>query len=273
MKRPNSALALATLGLALLAPAALAGTASRADLTQLDGYGHFGSADPALCAYQPINVDGGTSLNLTAASPSVTAPDDGAAQFALTLPLRFFGTDYSSLVVSSNGYVAFAADVSEENGGDFSNDLYLPAVPDNAAFATARIFAYHDELSGEGAGAALTQQHFASCPRASGLVVGEACTVVEWKNWNRLGNNQPITLQLLLYHTSSAVATQYSVLDASAGASACVGLQSHNAEDGGAWSCNGTRTISAGSAVCFFDPAYLPGSGNDEAIFTDGFES
>lgn len=259
------------LALAALAPACLAGTNPRAALTQLDGYGHFGSADPALCAYLPIDLDGATPLGLSAASPAVGALDDGAAQFTLAGPLRFYGSDYTSLVVSSNGYVAFAADTAEENGGDFSNDAYLPAVPDNAAFATARIFAYHDELSGEGAGAALRQQHFTACPRPSGLVADEACTVVHWHDWSRLGESQLIDVQLVLYHASHAVAVQYGALDAGAGASACVGLQSHNAEDGGAWSCNGARPLGAGSAVCFFDPAHLPG-GVADALFADGFE-
>jgi hypothetical protein len=271
MKRLYALLPCAALAL-LHASACLAGTAPRAALTQLDGYGHFGSADPALCAYSPVNVDSGTTLTLTAASPNAPALDDGAAQFALSQPFSFFGSEYDSLVVSSNGYLAFAGDTAEEDGGDFSNDPYLPAVPDNAAFATARIFAYHDELSGEGAGAALAQQYFASCPRASGVIAGEACSVVRWKNWTRLGDTQPITVEAVLYHASAAVALQYSAVDASTGASACVGLQSRNAEDGGAWTCDGTRAVSAGSAVCFFDPAHLPGSSND-AIFADGFES
>lgn len=256
--------------IALAAPCQ-AGTDPRAQLTQLDGYGHFASADPALCAYAPIDVDGGTTLNPVAASPSTTALDDGAAAFALGQPFRFFGTDYTSLVVSTNGYAAFAGSLTEENGGDFSNDIYLPAVPDNAPFAAARVLAYHDELSGEGAGAALTQQYFAACPRESGLAAGEACSVVRWKNWNRLGDNQPLTFQLVLYHTSYAAVVQYTTLDSTAGNSACAGLQSDGAADGGAWSCNGTRVLQAGTALCLFDPAHLPSSNNDR-LFANGFE-
>ncbi len=257
--------------LATLAAPCHAGTNPRAQLTQLDGYGHFASADPALCTYAPIDVDGGTTLSPSASSPSAPALDDGGAAFALSQPFRFFGTDYNALVVSTNGYVAFAATLADENGGDFSNDLYLPAVPDNAPFAAARVLAYHDELSGEGAGAALTQQFFATCPRASGLVAGEACTVVRWKNWNRLGDTQPLTFQLVLYHASHAAVVQYTTLDATAGASACAGLQSDGAADGGAWSCNGTRVLEPGTALCLFDPDHLPSSNSDQ-IFTNGFE-
>ncbi len=258
--------------LAALAAPCQAGTNPRAQLTQLDGYGHFASADPALCTYAPIDVDGGTTLNPIAASPSATALDDGAATFALSQPFRFFGTDYGTLVVSTNGYVAFAAGLAEENGGDFSNDIYLPAVPDNAPFAAARLLAYHDELSGEGAGATLTQQFFATCPRPSGLIADEACSVVRWKNWNRLGDNQPLTFQLVLYHASQAAVVQYTALDATAGSSACAGLQSDGAADGGAWSCNGTRTLETGTALCLFDPAHLPSTSND-SLFANGFES
>lgn len=260
----------AGLALVMLAEAAVAGTGSREALTQLDGYGHFGSGDAALCAYAPVTTEAAGVLSLTAASPAAPALDDGAAAFALQQPFAFFGTDYDTLVVSSNGYVAFAATTADEDGGDFSNDLYLPAVPDNAAFSTPRIYAYHDELSGEGSGAQLSQQYFAACPRASGVIDGEACSVVRWKNWNRLGDNQPIAFELVLYHASAAIALQYTTVDAMAGASACVGLQGADAADGGAWSCNGTRIIAAGSAICLFDPAHLPNA--NDAIFADDFD-
>ena len=65
---------------------------------------------------------------------------------------------------------------------------------------------------------------------------------------------------------------QYTALDATAGSSACAGLQSDGAADGGAWSCNGTRALETGTALCLFDPAHLPSTSND-GLFADGFES
>ncbi|MEO8671330.1 MAG: hypothetical protein ABI411_08445 [Tahibacter sp.] len=245
---------------------------SRDRLTQLDGYGYFASSDASVCAYNPVDIEtAGTSLSPTASTNGVAALDDGAAAVALTQPFRFYATAYSSVVVSTNGYVAFAATLAEENGGDFSNDPYLPAVPDNSPSSSARIYAYHDELSGEAAGASLKHAYFAQCPRPSGIVPNEACSVLRWKDWTRLGENQPIDVELVLYHASDSISVQYISIDASAGGSACTGVQSANAADGGAWSCNGTRAISAGSAICFFDPAHLPATVQDH-VFSDGFE-
>lgn len=250
---------------------ATAGGTGRNDVLHGDAYGHRVSADAALCPYVALDISAsGQALNPVAANGSVAALDDGAAEVELAQPFAFYGTDWQRIAVSTNGYVAFLAEPGLEDGGDFNNDPYVPSLPDNARAAAARVLAYHDELSGEDAGATLRSAHFASCPRAS-LFGDEACSVIQWKNWTRVGSSGAVDMAVILYHTSAAIALQYTALDATAGGSACVGAQSDGARDGVNWSCNGARALTAGEAVCLFDPAHLPPGSND-TLFADGFE-
>ncbi|MBL8301052.1 MAG: hypothetical protein JNN30_22140 [Rhodanobacteraceae bacterium] len=257
----------------LLAPIlAHSGTTNRDDVLQGDAYGHRVSADATLCPYAALDISAnGQALNPVASNANVTALDDGAAEVDLALPFSFYGTVWTRIAVSTNGYIAFLAEPGLEDGGDFNNDAYVPSLPDNPRAAAARVLAYQDELNGEGAGATLRSAHFASCPRAS-LFGDEACSVVQWKNWTRVGSSGALDVALILYHTSRAIVLQYTALDASAGSSACIGIQSDGATDGLNWSCNGMRPLSAGSAVCIFDPSRLPPGSND-LIFANRFES
>ncbi|WP_257385887.1 hypothetical protein [Tahibacter caeni] len=255
----------------LAATAAQAGGGGRDDLLQGDAYGHRVSAAAGVCAYQAIDIStSGQVLSPIAANGSVTALDDGAAELDLAEPFAFYGASWQRIAVSTNGYVAFIAEPGQDDGGDFNNDPYLPSLPDNARAAAARVLAYHDELDGEGAGATLRSAYFSSCPRPSGLG-DEACSVVQWKNWSRSGSSGALDVVLIIYHASSAIALQYAALDASAGSSACIGIQADGAVDGLSWSCNGGRALAAASAVCLFDPAHLPPDGNDR-LFANGFE-
>lgn len=251
-----------------------AGTHALADesrtTVQVDGYGYLATSGGTACPYTALDVAGGT-LALTAAGPSTTALDDGGAALTLAEPFAFYGTSYANVVVSSNGYVAFADGLDQENGGDFANDRHLPSVPGNTPSIAGRIYAYHDDLTGEASGSDLRAGHYASCPRASDAGAADACTVVQWKNWGRLAGGDGIDVALVLYHASGEIAIQHAALDASAGSSACVGIQNADAGDGGAWTCDGGRVLAAATAVCFFDPAHPPG-GND-TLFANGFEA
>jgi hypothetical protein len=260
--------ALLVLGIGAAA-VATAGTI-RSGYSQADGYGHLVSGAAADCPYTAVDISAtGTVLTLTAADGSVTALDDGAAVIALAAPFEFYGQAINSIVASTNAYLAIADSLGVENGGDFSNDPYLPAVPENTPAAFGRIDVYHDELTGEPSGQ-MTTQYFATCPRASEAIGTEACSVVQWKNFAKIGNAGTLDVQAILYHASSEIVLQHTAVDASAGNSACVGIQDPLAADGGAWSCNGTHPIIAGSAVCFIDPAHPPVA--LDRLFANGFE-
>ncbi|TDR45923.1 hypothetical protein DFR29_104359 [Tahibacter aquaticus] len=250
--------------------AAVSAHGNRSDVLQGDAYGHRISADPALCAYEPIDMSAAASLAPIAAGGSASALDDGAAVVDLPQAFPFYGTAPTRLSVSTNGYIAFVNAADEEDGGDYNNDPYVPSLPDNARAGSARLYVYHDELNGEGGGASLRSAYFAHCPRTS-LIPDEACSVIAWKGWSRGGSSGSLDVTAVLYHGSGNIALQYASLDASAGNSACIGAQSDGAIDGVSWSCNGGRSLAAATAVCIFDPAYAPPVVED-ALFADGFD-
>lgn len=239
-----------------------------------DAYGYAAyDSSAAQCSYSYIDASAGSALTLTAAGAAAAA-DDGGAAVHLAAPFQLYGTDATALVASSNGYLASAADLSVEDGGDFSADCPLPAIADNAAASQARIYVYHGDLDGAPNGGAMFSQYYASCPRASDSGIAEACSVVQWHNWALRGQSGTLEVEAVLYHTTFEIALQYGSLDAGAGSGVTIGTQSHNATSGNAYGCGGSRTLAPHTAACLFDPRYPPGSlGLPDEIFRNGFDS
>jgi hypothetical protein len=236
------------------------------------GYRTFDSAT-AQCSYGYVDASGGTALGLSPAS-GAPANDDGAALVSLAAPFQFYGSNASSLIASSNGYLAAAADLTAEDGGDFSADCPLPAIADNALATQARIYVYHADLDGGSNGGSMYTRFYADCPRASESGVAEACTVVQWQNWALRNQSGTLSMEAVLYHASYEIALQFAGLDGSFGSTATVGIQSKNATSANAYGCGGSHPLQPAMAVCFFDPRYPPGShAAIDRIFSDGFES
>ncbi len=245
------------------APAALA---QRAGPGVTDTYGYAVVASPAApCAAQFMDISSTGTAIVPTASGAAAALDDGGAVLALALPFQLYGRVASSLVVSTNGYLAMADTLAAEDGGDFSNDCPAPAIPDNANAAGTRIMAYHDELDGTGAGT-LHTQHFANCPRTAASGQAEACTVVQWTDWGRVQGAGTSTFQAVLYHGSNEIALQYAAVDSTGGASATIGAQDLEAGSAALASCDSAASVSAGQAICLLAPARL------DDLFRDGFE-
>ncbi len=223
----------------------------------VDAYGYqlFDQGQPE-CAYQFVDVAGSGVPVVLTASGADFARDDGGAVVALASSFELYGETISSLVMSSNGYLGVAASLADEAGGDFSNDAVLPAVPDQEPSAVARIMAFHDELSGEAAGGTTQSQHFAVCPRPSGAIAGEACTVVQWTGWGFLSLPGTFDFQAILYHTSFAIALQVD-LGAFAHGDATLGIQDSSA--GSALQYLPAAALTGTTAVCLFEPRFPPG--------------
>jgi len=182
---------------------------ARTATSGIDAYGYsiFDQGD-AECGYQFVDIAGsGTPVTLTA-SGADPARDDGGAVIALNDSFEFYGVLLTSLVLSSNGYLGASSSLAQEDGGDLSNDPYLPAIPGNGSATVARLLAFHDELSGEAAGGNTRAEYFAVCPRPSGVVAGEACTVIQWSGWGFLALPGTFDFQAILYHTSHAIVFQ-----------------------------------------------------------------
>jgi uncharacterized repeat protein (TIGR01451 family) len=229
------------------------------------GYRAFDQNDVE-CEFDFVDIQvGGTALNFTA-SGIEPALDDGGAIVALSEPFEFYGETLSSLVVSSNGYVAVAASLSSEDGGDFSNDAVLPAIPDNVVGVPARVLPYHDELSGFESGGVAYQQHFVECPRPSEALGTEACTIVQWTDWAELGGGNPFDAQVVLYHLSFEVALQLRP-GTSTLASGTMGIQNRIATSGLQYRPD--EPVSDDTAICLFEPRFPPGGMQADVVVSN----
>lgn len=268
---------LSTRQLALVAAATLAtvpAIAQRIASPAIDRYGYtFIDSTSLQCPAQAVDMSGASALTLVAASGDYPARDEGAGVVALSAPFQLFGTPLSALVASSNGYLAAADSLAAENGADYRSACPLPAIGVNGPATQARIFVYHDDLSGDTGNGSVRSQYFAMCPRPSDSGAIEACTVVDWSNWGKVGTSG-LSMQAVLYHQSWEIALQYTSLDASSGSSATVGVQDPAQDWGVAARCSGATPIPAPGAICLFDPRFPPGSlGVEDPLFADGFEA
>ena len=263
---------LALVASALLATASV--SAQRIASPAVDRYGYtFLDSTSLQCPLHAVDIGSASPLSLVAASGDYSARDEGAAIVALSAPFQLFGQSLSALVASSNGYLAAADSLAAENGADYRSACPLPAIGVNGPATQSRIFVYHDDLSGDTGNGSVRTAYFAACPRPSDSGAIEACTIVDWSNWGKVGTSG-LSMQAVLYHQSWEIALQYSSLDPSAGATATVGLQDPAQEWGAAARCGGTSPIPAPGAICVFDPRFPPGSlGVEDLLFADGFET
>lgn len=217
------------------------------------------------CPQQWLDISASGQLLSLQPAGAEPADDDGAAQLTLAEAFEFYGRTYTQLMVSSNGYVGVAADANGDNGGDFSNDCPLPAVPDNGAAALGRLLPLHDDLQA-GASGEVRSAYLAPCPRPGGLA-GEACTVVSWSDWSY--HQQPgasVAFQLLLYHQSRQVVSQYQNVAAIDSASATIGLQAPQLAGALTVDCNQPLALPSSGAWCAAYPLPV------ETLLSNGFE-
>ncbi|MDX1389063.1 MAG: hypothetical protein R3344_07730, partial [Acidobacteriota bacterium] len=222
-----------------------------------DAYGYVLYDDgDAECTFQFVDIaSGGTVVSFTASGAS-PAEEDGGALIALTVPFELYGVEVSDLVMSSNGYLGIATSLASESGGDFSNDVGLPAVPDQPPGVPVRILAYHDDLSGSDTAGSAYHQHFAVCPRLSEALGSEPCTILQWTDWGFPGQGDPFDLQVVLYHQTSEIVVQIRPhsLELVGGT---IGIQNTTATIASQYRPEGALT--SDTAICFFEPRYPPG--------------
>jgi hypothetical protein len=234
-----------------------------------DAWGYLVSDEPATCAFAPIDVSGSAPLLPVAADGASLAADDGHAFVLLAEPFELYGVATLRLAMSTNGYLAAANGQHEDDGGEFSNDCPLPAAPDHVGAATSRILAWHDDLAA-GGGGALRSVHYASCPRAAASGVDEGCSVFDWSGWTRVGLDDGLAFQVVLYHASFEIALQY-LATGDGGIGASIGTQDAAASSAAVYACNGSRALQPAHSICLFDPRFPP-QGVTDRVFADGFE-
>lgn len=233
---------------------------------QVDAYGYRMYTNASgMCGFSWVSV-AGSPLAFAApfALPGDPDPaDDGGSALVLASPFEYYGTAFTSVVVSSNGYLAFAEGLDREDGRDFSNDpvasvpTYVFASGSPRFADAARVLAYHDDLrlgSGQVKG-----EDFPVCPRVSEALGVEPCTVVSWEGVERVASGEPLTFQVVLYHQSFEIAVQYQNVDSTGGGSATVGIQGPGARFGLAYAFDTPGTLAPSSSLCYFEPRFPPG--------------
>jgi hypothetical protein len=193
-----------------------------------------------------------TDITASGTELTLSDGDDGGVLVHLPTPFAFYGASYDTLVISSNGYVAFAAGLDGDDGSDFSNDA-VPAIPDTAVATVARILAVHDDLEAGATGSAWFL-HTDPCPRPSETVGTEPCSIVQWSSWSFHDGGSVGDVQVVLYHSSREVVVQVQPAS-SLGDSATIGVQGPSGAAGLAYAVNTPGSIPSDHAVCFFHPA------------------
>lgn len=217
------------------------------------------------CQYQWIDLSSQTTALELQAGGSEPANDEGGALVALNQTFEFYTRPYQEIVVSSNGYISFNSSLSAENGADFSNDCILPAVPDNDALKLGRIAVLHDDLQA-GADAGIYARYFNTCPR-QGPVLEEACTIVQWQHWDyHRTPGADLNFEVVLYHSSRAMAFQYQDHLNIDTQSATLGMQAASLRSAVNVGCGREQVIPAHGAWCVYYPQ------SPEVFLSSGFE-
>ena len=239
----------------LLLPAAL--WAQRSFPTT-DGWGYERLDANSGCATGLIDLSTTGSALVLQPSGAEPALDEGGAVLALQEPFEFYGVAHATVVVSSNGYLAMAPSLDQEDGGDFSNDCELPAIPGNERATIARVVPFHDDLSGADTAGSIYTQYFTTCPRASEALGTESCTVIQWSDWSHVAPVVAFDFEVVLYHQSFEIAFLYGDLSGVDVGDLSAGLQNAAATEGLVAACNGEGSLGlngpAAAAQCFLEP-------------------
>ena len=208
------------------------------------GYSINDSSGP-LCNYDFIDISG--------TGAAVASGDDTAsAPLNLAVPFNLYGTDYTQLVMATNGYLSTDPG---DTGPDLSNDCPLPAVPSTPAppGGGARIYPMHDDLVTSNG----YFEYFASCPRPSDQFpsLNLGCNVFQWSGVTHFGGADTWEFQVILYDGSFEIVFQHGAGNTEAGSGSTTGIQNDGATDGLTYACDSAASVADNTAQCFVHPA------------------
>lgn len=211
-----------------------------------DAFGYTYDDHAGVCTYDFVDI--GTTGTF------LTDGDEISSVVTLAEPFNIYGTEYSQLSASTNGYIS--TDPSDI-GGDLSNDCPLPSPLSSGG--GARLYPLHDDIDMEPGIGRLLTQYFPTCPRPSQVGGGiESCTVFQWDQaahfrWNEF--SPTFDFQAILYHTSFQIVFQIGPGNPELGEGSTTGIQNHPpATTGLTYACNTFGSIPDRTAVCFFNP-------------------
>ncbi|HTU99610.1 MAG TPA: S8 family serine peptidase, partial [Luteitalea sp.] len=183
---------------------------------------------------QPANfeyIEANTVLPLTG--------DDSATVVQLPFPFSFYGQEYNSVEVGTNGYIQFGTP-------QFFSDFVHTAIP-NPTVPNTAIYALWDDLIVDVGGSVRTE------------LVGTAPDrqfVIEWRDVNFLADFSLSVRFEIVLHEDGRILTQYYTADPEPqqkGSSATVGLENETGTDAFQYSFN-SQSLSSGLAILYDFP-------------------
>jgi hypothetical protein len=199
-----------------------------------------GTTAPDAAGYRATDQTSFSFLNIVSTGARVLAgTDDGTANVNIGLTFRFYGQDYSSLCISTNGLIAFGG-----CNADFANVDLSNAAPSG----NARIVApFWMDLSFDAPGTdAVYYQVLGTAPQRQ--------FVVQWNSAFPLNASSGVTFQVVLYEGSNQIRFQYlSVGSGGNGNQATVGIRDAGGQPNNRqiqWSYN-APVLANGEAILF----------------------
>ncbi len=170
-----------------------------------DVYGYtFADQDETTCTLQFVDI----SATGTLIDWGFGGSDDNASDpLVLTAPFNFYGTDYTELVVSTNGYISTdPTDPGTSLGGGFPDQSMCPLPGSLLSGGGARMYALLDDLVTDTA----YVEYFSDCPRPSDRCRAvEDCTIFMWSDSYHYSNSAaPFDFAAVLYHQTYDIVFQ-----------------------------------------------------------------
>jgi lysyl endopeptidase len=256
----NSSTATSAQALAQFA-AGTAGGGSGA-LSNADAGGYRYSDSAASCPKAFVDMSAQPALTLTPSRPGFTANDDGRTA-VINLganAFEFYGTQVSSIILSTNGYFTL------NPSAGFTGEDFEPNCGNNpAADSGKRIRPLHADLSV----ASVKALALGNCPRPSTVgAANQSCIVLEWNQAEFLDSSFNATpgkfdMQALIYPQTKQIVFQYrGVLNPTFLPEAVSGLM-NDASPAFNYQClnQGPASASVDRAVCFFAAGNQPQTG------------
>ncbi len=200
--------------------------------------GGYSATDDVVSSFIDLASGGGTSM--------LSGVDDGMAPLTLPFAVPFYGVNYSTACVSTNGAIYLISSPLECSAFvDFAN-TDLNATP---PASLAAVLPFWTDLSFEvpGSGAVFY-----------GIVAGQGARrfVVQWQNAFPAGSTTPVTFQAIFTEGSDSIQYQYKQVDlgagnpATRGSQATVGIRNSGGAPSLEWSFN-VPVLDDGSAIRF----------------------
>lgn len=204
-----------------------------------DGFGYTAAdeTEPAGTGFDYIDI------SATGTPAGLTGDDAGTGALPIGFSFPFYGVEYTTVAMSTNGYLNFDPDGDLV---DFGNDC-----PGLAAFEPDQsIFVYWDDLvAGAESG---HYQTFASCPHAGGGF--GPCTIFQWSDVQLFGISTPFGFQAILYRNGN-ILMQYPAGNTQTGDGSTTGIENQAPSTTGLdYACNTPGSIPAERAILFCAP-------------------